>query len=103
MKFFLSVIFAALAVGALLFSNSVAAPLTGLEKTVVEVSGGIIAGVMFLLFVIFSVVGIMNGHERCDECGRPTDPRLAYLDEPNTKNPPCNECKRPLPDSQWNA
>ena len=103
MKSLLSFIVLAIAVAIILMTGRMASGLQGLERTIVEVSGGIIAGVMFLIFLILSALVNLKGPERCNECGRPIDPRLAYGEEPNTANPPCRECGRPLPASQWNS
>lgn len=103
MKFLLSMICAVFGVTVLLLTQDAAKQLGGLEKFIVEISGGVICAGLLLLFLVFSVSSMADGIDRCDECGRPTDPRLAYSEEPDTRHPACRECKRPLPDSQWNA
>jgi hypothetical protein len=103
MKGATSVILIVLGIAVMLLTGNAATGLHGTERTIVEVSGGVIAGGLFLILLLVSAASALNGPDRCDECGRPTDPRLAYSEEPNTKNPPCPDCKRPLPDSQWNS
>jgi len=103
MKFLASIICILLALVALTVTGNAARQTAGLERQIIELSGGVISGVLFLLFIILTVIDQVSRVERCGECGRPADPRLAYGEDGNTKNPPCRECHRPLPDSRDNG
>ena len=62
-----------------------------------------IAGLLFIAFVIFSVIGLSQGAQLCDECGRPVGEAVEERREALSGIPKCPICARPYPQEQYNS
>ena len=65
--------------------------------------GAIIAGLLFIAFVVLSVIGLSHGMQLCDECGRPMGEAVEERREALSGIPNCPMCCRPYPPEQYNS